>query len=340
MFLQNDEELNNLVTKICDLYEQISSLESLKPSKDVDTLFTQLVLACIPPCPNIDIDNLPKRVQNIRSKLIRLCGQAEGLLEAHFSTILASYKNPLHHLNIFPYYNNYLKLSHLEYQILSQHFNQEPKQIAFVGSGPLPLTSIVLASNHLTKTYFHNYDIDASANSKAHALVSSDSDLSTRMVFKTTDVMDVTTELREYDVVFLAALVGMDKEEKVKVIEHLDKYMAPGSLLMLRSAHGARAFLYPVVDTDCDLQGFELLSVFHPTDEVINSVVIARKYYDPMMLPGVNSPSIDQQQAPAGINTGCPIILPHKCSHEIEAFNPLNIHGNMIEELGFEEKLS
>lgn len=31
-----------------------------------------------------------------------------------------------------------------------------------------------------------------------------------------------------------------------------------------------------------DLNGFEVLSVFHPTDEVINSVVIARKYPMPI----------------------------------------------------------
>ena len=83
--------------------------------------------------------------------------------------------------------------------------------------------------------------------------------------------------LKDYEVVFLAALVGMDKEGKVKFVDHLAKYMAPGALLMLRSAHGAHAFLYPLLDP-CDLHGFEVLSVFHPTDEVINSVVIARKY--------------------------------------------------------------
>ena len=86
--------------------------------------------------------------------------------------------------------------------------------------------------------------------------------------------------LKDYEVVFFAALVGMDKEDKVKFVDHLAKYMAPGALLMLRSAHGAHAFLYPLLDP-CDLHGFEVLSVFHPTDEVINSVVIARKYAMP-----------------------------------------------------------
>ncbi|PQP96108.1 nicotianamine synthase [Prunus yedoensis var. nudiflora] len=319
-----------LVQRVCELYEQISSLESLKPSKDVNMLFTQLVLTCMPPSP-IDVSKLCQGVQEIRSKLIRLCGEAEGLLENHFSTILGSYEHPLHHLTIFPYYSNYLKLSKLEFTILSQHFPHVPSKIAFVGSGPLPLTSIVLASNHLPTTSFHNYDIDPSANSKALGLVSSDPDLSKRMVFHTTDIMDVTNALKDYDVVFLAALVGMDKMEKLKIIDHLAKYMAPGATLMLRSAHGARAFLYPVIDPCDDLRGFEVLSVFHPADEVINSVVIARKY----ALPAQHSSPID----PQGLNAGS-IILPNKCS-EIEAFNLLLNHGNMmIEELAFEEQLS
>lgn len=313
------EEL--LVEKVCELYEKISSLESLKPSKDVNMLFTQLVLTCMPPSP-IDVTKLCKKVQDIRSKLIRLCGEAEGLLESHFSAILGSYENPLDHLNLFPYYSNYIKLSLLEFTILGQHCTHVPSRVAFVGSGPLPLTSIVLASYHLTTTSFHNYDIDPSANSKAFRLVSSDPDLSNRMFFHTTDIMNVSNGLKDYEVIFLAALVGMDKEQKIRVIDHLAKYMAPGALLMLRSAHGARAFLYPVVDP-CDLRGFEVLSVFHPTDEVINSVVIARKYPMPIH-------SLDQGLVP--------MILPSKCS-EIQVFNPLN-HGNMIEELAIEEQLS
>ncbi|KAF3454132.1 hypothetical protein FNV43_RR04579 [Rhamnella rubrinervis] len=322
------EEL--LIERVCELYEKISSLETLKPSKDVDMLFTQLVRTCMPPT-HIDVTKLCKRVQEIRCKLIRLCGEAEGLLESHFSAILASHQNPLRHLNIFPYYSNYLKLSHLEFTILKEHYTHTPTNIAFVGSGPLPLTSIVLASNHLTTTSFHNFDVDPSANSKALALVSSHSDLSKRFVFHTTDIMNVTSALKDFEVVFLAALVGMNKEEKVRVIDHLAKYMAPGSLLMLRSAHGARAFLYPVVDP-CHLRGFEVLSVFHPTDEVINSVVIARKY---PILPTHDSSIVDHHNKGFG-----PIILPNKWS-DIETFNPVNIiHGkNIIEELAFEDQL-
>lgn len=267
-----------LVQTICDLYEKISKLESLKPSEDVNILFKQLVSTCIPPNPNIDVTKMSENIQEMRSNLIKICGEAEGYLEHHFSSILTSFEdNPLHHLNLFPYYNNYLKLSKLEFDLLEQNLNGfVPRTVAFIGSGPLPLTSVVLASSHLKDSIFHNFDIDPSANMVAARLVSSDPDLSQRMFFHTVDIMDVTESLKGFDVVFLAALVGMDKKEKVKVVEHLEKHMSPGALLMLRSAHGPRAFLYPIVEP-CDLEGFEVLSVYHPTDEVINSIVISRK---------------------------------------------------------------
>ncbi|KAE8678648.1 hypothetical protein F3Y22_tig00111402pilonHSYRG00027 [Hibiscus syriacus] len=125
------------------------------------------------------------------------------------------------------------------------------------------------ASLHLTTTTFHNYDIDPSSNTKVVLLVSSNPNLSRRMSFHTADIMGVTDALRDYDVVFLAALVRMDMEAKAQVVDYLAKYMAPGALLTLRSAHGARAFLYPVVDP-CDLRGFEVLSVFHPYFHLIS----------------------------------------------------------------------
>ncbi|CAM8888675.1 hypothetical protein QQ045_025390 [Rhodiola kirilowii] len=308
----------DLVSNVCEIYEKLSRMESLKPSKEVNMIFTKLVELCVPVSP-IEVTKLPKQVQEMRSNLIKICGQAEGLMESHYSAVLGSFDSPLHHLDLFPYHTNYIKLGQLEFNILSQHYPHTPTQIAFIGSGPLPLTSVVLASKHLTSTIFHNYDIDESANSLATNLVSSDADLSKRMIFHTTDIMSVTDTLREYDVVFLAALVGMDKEAKIKVIDHLAKHMAPGATLMLRSAHGARAFLYPVIDP-CDLRGFEVLSVYHPTDEVINSVVIARK-------TALAVHTVDQGR-------GAAMFMPCKFS-DMPPFN----HGNMIEELTVEEFL-
>ncbi|OMO53536.1 Nicotianamine synthase [Corchorus capsularis] len=308
-----------LVAKITNLYEKLSSLEDLSPSNHVNTLFTNLVATCLTPS-DIDVTKLSERVQEMRPKLIKLCGKAEGLLEGHFSKLIGSHAYPLDHINVFPYYSNYLKLTHLEFSMLQKDCTKLPSRVAFIGSGPLPLTSIILATKHLIKASIHNYDLDSSANAKAEKLVSSDPDLSKRMFFHTADIMNVSSGLKEYEVVFLAALVGMDKEEKAAVIRHLAEHMAPGAFLLLRSAHGARAFLYPVIDP-CDLQGFQVLSVFHPTDEVVNSVIIARKNPRPIL-------SWNQEFDSA-------TLPPTKCS-ELQCFNPLN-HGNLFEELAIDE---
>ncbi|KAK4781750.1 hypothetical protein SAY86_015852 [Trapa natans] len=324
-----------LIRTVCELYYKISSLETLSPCRDVNALLTHLVRLCIPPHP-VDVSALCSAVQEVRSNLIRLCGEAEGLLEAHFSDLLASFDRPLDHLSLFPYYNNYIKLAQLEYSLLSHHLpgGGTPETVAFIGSGPLPLTSLVLAANHLPAAAFHNYDIDSAANSRARRLVLPDPDLSQRVHFHTDDIMNVTAELGNYDVVFLAALVGMAEEEKVRVIVHLAKHMAPGAILMVRSAHGARAFLYPVVDPS-DLRGFEFLSVYHPTDEVINSVIVARRTSASIEDPAISGQAMIKKQLHP------PPLAGKKCC-EIKPFfvDPLNPYGDIAEDLAIEQRSS
>ncbi|XP_058113265.1 nicotianamine synthase-like [Magnolia sinica] len=267
---ENHMAFDVLIANVAKIHASISKLESLRPSKHVNALFTQLVKLCTLPS-SINVQNLPPDMQHMRQSLIGLCGRAEGLLELEFATFITKIPQPLDHLNLFPYYTNYVKLAGLEYGILSENGVVQPKRVAFVGSGPMPLTSIIMAIHHMKTTRF-----DMLANNVAHRIVATDDELARRMEFKTSDVMDVREELGEFDCIFLAALVGMSKEEKVKVVGHLRKYMKGGGILLVRSANGARGFLYPMVEED-DLHGFEILSVFHPTNEVINSIVLARK---------------------------------------------------------------
>ncbi|XP_062188497.1 nicotianamine synthase 3-like [Phragmites australis] len=273
-----EEEEEALVQKITGLAAAIGKLPSLSPSPEVNALFTELVTACIPPS-TVDVEQLGPEAQDMRARLIRLCSEAEGLLEAHYSDLLAAFDSPLDHLALFPYLDNYIMLSQLEYGLLARHIpGPAPARVAFVGSGPLPLSSLVLAARHLPAASFDNYDICGEANERARRLVRADEDLGARMAFRTSDVADVTREMAAYDVVFLAALVGMAAEEKARVVEHLGRHMAPGAALVVRSAHGARGFLYPVVDPEeIRRGGFDVLAVHHPEGQVINSVIIARK---------------------------------------------------------------
>uniref|UniRef100_A0A6N2LN72 Nicotianamine synthase n=1 Tax=Salix viminalis TaxID=40686 RepID=A0A6N2LN72_SALVM len=234
-----------LIARVMQIHASISTLSSLRPSKQVNSLFSNLVKLCILPS-SIDITALPEEVQAMRESLINLCGHAEGLLELEFATIL------------------------------NESGVSQPRKVAFVGSGPLPLTSFIMATHHMKLTHFDNFDIDEAANDVARQIVASDPELEKRMKFETGDIMEVQEKLSEYDCIFLAALVGMSKVDKVKILGHIRKYMKEGGVLLVRSAKGARAFLYPVVEEQ-DILGFELLSIYHPTNDVINSGFLLRK---------------------------------------------------------------
>jgi nicotianamine synthase len=109
-----------MVEKVCKIYDKLSRLGNLNPSTQVNDLFTQLVRTCTTPCHEFDITQLSQEIKEKIAKLITLCGKAEGLLESHYSTLIGSNENPLNHVKIFPYYKNYLKLTHLEFTMLTK----------------------------------------------------------------------------------------------------------------------------------------------------------------------------------------------------------------------------
>ncbi|KAJ0091128.1 hypothetical protein Patl1_14295 [Pistacia atlantica] len=242
-----------IIARITRIHASISKIDSLRPSRLVNDLFTHLVKLCTLPL-SIDVKALPKEVQSMGESLIVLCGRAEILLELDFATFLNKIPQPLNNVILFPYNGNYIKLANLVNRVLKDHGVEQPTKVAFVGSGPMPLTSIILATHHMKSTHFDNFDIDEAANDVARRIVATDAELEKRMKF----------------------LTWMTKEEKVKILEHIKKYMKNGGVLLVRSAKGAKAFLYLVVEED-DLLDFEVLSIFHPINDVINSVVLVRK---------------------------------------------------------------
>ncbi|KAK7847132.1 nicotianamine synthase [Quercus suber] len=102
------------------------------------------------------------------------------------------------------------------------------------------------------------------------------------MLFHANDIMDVTTykcfgRLRSC---FLGSFCGHRQgEEKVQNVHNFAEYVAPGALLRVHMVLVLFSILLLI------LMIFEVLIFFavcHAMDEVINSVIIARKYSGPM----------------------------------------------------------
>jgi nicotianamine synthase len=168
-------------------------------------------------------------------------------------------------LSTFPYHQNYIDLSRLECSILESFLpvhapetRPSPSKIAFIGSGPLPFTSFCVLDRY-PNAIVHNVDRDTSALQISERLASK-LGYGKKMSFLSEDVSveqsdavsngekfkEEKTNWKEYQVVFLAALVGMNTSAKLAILTSLAAKLEPGTLVVARSARGLRTLLYPV----------------------------------------------------------------------------------------------
>jgi len=129
--------------------------------------------------------------------------------------------------------------------------SKAPQSIAFIGSGPLPLSSLCLSqalgcNASASSTEIVNIDNNASAIAQSTALFRCLGDNENSMKFVCKDASSPELDLKRFDVVYLAALVGETQEEKVRVLVEVVGKMSAGSLLVIRTAHNLRKLLYPV----------------------------------------------------------------------------------------------
>ena len=151
----------------------------------------------------------------------------------------------------FNYYQNYVDLTRMELNAIASIALDKPhRKFAVLCSGPLPLTSLCIL-NALNKSSqgpvsIHNVDRDPWAISSSAELCRRLGHDPSTMQFHCADVKSLTLNLYEFDVVYLAALVGISSKQKHDHVLQLVSRMRPGALLMLRSAHSLRGLLYPV----------------------------------------------------------------------------------------------
>ncbi|KAL2256461.1 hypothetical protein VTK26DRAFT_1629 [Humicola hyalothermophila] len=288
-----------LVRNIVGTHAELLKLPDLKPGKAINQLLGNLVSIC---SEIYDRDIVEKVLTNrqvlaILPSLRQICAEAESCLELHWvGHILEGQASPsspdsvLARLHSFPYYANYEALTRLELcTILSATSPSDaaPCRVAFIGSGPLPLTSLCLlhalkedalvrgmsATARPPVVLNIDHDPAAIAASLKLSLALGSASAGTKPLGQ-----DQHQDLAEFDVVYLAALVGMSQLEKEEIVLAVAGRMRRGALLVVRSAWGLRTCLYPEVDlaTERLLERLEVCVVMHPYGQVVNSVVVAR----------------------------------------------------------------
>ena len=270
------------------LYEELAGCPDLRPGPTVDGAFRRLVRLVVDTPPEAAAAVLAHpAVRDLVDDLRSLCFEGEYQLELAWARRIAESPDPAAELGRFPFVANYRQLHALERDAVARLAEgaggrRRPGRVAFVGSGPLPLTAFLLAGEG---TQVDNVDRDpvalVASRRVAGALAV------TGLGFVHLDAGGAVgggaregagpgADLGAYGSVVLAALVGRTPDEKARVIAHLADAMAPGAVLVVRSARGLRTLLYPEVDPRA-LAGFDVLGSVHPTGEVINSVIVARK---------------------------------------------------------------
>lgn len=266
--------VDRLKHKIHAVHRQLAALPSLEPGREVNKLFTDLVDLVLYEKDAVVIKDVlsDSGIRTIQSSLQRLCSTGEYHLERYWSGRISEHQYPAVEIERFSYYDNYEQLTDLEFNSLDILSAREIKKVLFIGSGPLPLTSILLTKKfHLP---VENIEIDQEAHRLSRTLARQ-LHLADVLTFYRTDILDFA-DLEKYDVILVAALVGLDRKEKSKIIRHLKTYMREGALLALRTAHDLRTLLYPEIIPD-DLVGFQHRVTIQPFNKVINSVVIVEK---------------------------------------------------------------
>lgn len=261
------------VAQILASYHRLEALPSLEPGPATDAVFGELVAACTPP-PDANATALLQdaRVRSLAPRLRRLCSEGEFLLERAWACRIAIAGDSESELSRFPYLGNYKALTRLELHALAGVGLNRGRlsRVCLLGGGPLPISALLMQRE--LSVPVDVVDRDPEAVRAARRVV--DRLAPGGMIHLHHGEAETFSGVARADVVVLAALVGADAAEKRGVLRALHATMRPGSVLVMRSAHGLRTLLYPPVALE-DLAGWRPLSVVHPFTDVINSVVVA-----------------------------------------------------------------
>lgn len=265
--------ITKFLESILPVVEKIVLLpdEELRPSPITNTLFTSLVgQICDDTFKEDEILKILSNPDILRYQLplMQQCSSAEYYLEAAFAREI---KSGAKSVEDFLYYDNYVSLVQFEMDHLKMYAkNASINRVVVIGAGPLPLTSVEVLKHLSPSAVVTNYDQSEEAVELAKIVVNKDE---RNLVEHRTALKLTADDMRDVDLVYLAALVGNDMQEKKVIVEHLYDIMKSGAILAARSAIGLKTLVYRRLTTE-EFGTFSNIQEFHPTDKrVLNSIM-------------------------------------------------------------------
>mgnify|MGYP001576989490 CR=1 FL=1 len=191
--------------------------------------------------------------------------------ERDWALTIAGSEDPSGELKKYPVYGFYEKLIPFEFSLVNALHNGKINNALFIGSGPLPLSPLLLAESG--KMHVDGIDVLEEACDIATDLTKKVG-LEDQVKYSATDIRDMD-DLGRYDMITLATLAGETAEEKAEIFQHLHGRMKKGQMLAVRTMRGLRSLLYHEVQPQ-ELDGFQI-HFDNPSSNITNRVIVAEK---------------------------------------------------------------
>ncbi|MFM2383432.1 MAG: hypothetical protein RIQ72_4 [Candidatus Parcubacteria bacterium] len=261
------------IEQITAVHSGLSHAKSIKPTPVINAHFSSLVDIV----QNSDsvisnkILNNPK-IKKIKKELRSISAQGEYELERAWADVLVHSKDIWRDIEQFPYIENYKSLTDFEMSDIDSCIAHNKKhRVLFIGSGPLPLSSIYMAKKH--NLLIDNVEIDSYAHSLSQKIIHK-LKLDSHINNIHSDILDIK-DFSKYNLIFVAALAGADEKEKMSIIRHIKRYSAKGTHIILRSVVDLGNLLYPKI-TPAHLKGLQLINYGVVHSGVINNIIITK----------------------------------------------------------------
>jgi len=249
------DKVSQLIERILCLYSQLHQDDKLKTSNDVyskvyknledlvddDAETTQAVLS-------------DPRVLSIMPDLRKGYLQCVYDLEKEFVQRLVLHPEDI---LLYPKFEQYRWRAFFEYYLFSVFFNINLNNVLFVGSGPLPLSSILMTRYFGVQVDY--LDRQQEAIELASLLIEK-MNLMGHSKFYCSDILDFY-EIEKYTAIFIAGSVGDDENHKSLLLQHFKKHMKSGQYLLLRPPY----LLEKLLVSSFDLADFSPFRVYTAT---------------------------------------------------------------------------